>query len=276
LQNIIITGGAGGIGTHLSKALVDDGFKVIVIGRDPAKFDRLYEGIEKKNNIEFYRLSVASVHDVNDFFCSLNDLEYQLFALINCAGVQGPIGTFSETDSDEWATNISINLLGTANIIRGSLPFFSGENNHGKIINFSGGGATSSRPNFSAYAVSKTAIVRLTEILAAELKDSQIDINAVAPGPINTAMLRDIFESGKRAGKEYALALERKKGSGESPEKAVDLCRFLLSKGSDGISGKLISAIWDDYRDSSFIKRLKEDSDFCCLRRVDAINFHST
>ena len=53
MQNIIITGGAGGIGTHLSKALVDDGFKVIVIGRDPAKFDRLYEGIEKKNNIEF-------------------------------------------------------------------------------------------------------------------------------------------------------------------------------------------------------------------------------
>ncbi len=270
---MIITGGTGGIGIHLSRALVDDGFKVLVIGRDPAKFEKLYEGIKRNENLEFFQLNIASIHDVNDFFRSIIGSKFQLFGLINCAGVQNPIGKFSEIESEEWVTNISINLLGTTNMIRGSLLFLNGEKNHRKIINFSGGGATFSRPNFSAYAVSKTAIVRLTEVLAEELKDSQIDINTIAPGPINTEMLGDILEAGKKAGNEFALALQRKKSGGESPKKVVDLCRFLLSKESDGISGKLISAVWDDYRNTSFIERLKSDSNFCCLRRIDAINF---
>jgi len=273
LQHLIITGGAGGIGTHLSRALVDDGFKVLVIGRDPAKFDQLYEDIKRNENLEFFKVDVTSIHNVSDFFRSITGSKYQLFALINCAGVQTPIGKFSEIDMEAWANNISVNLLGTSNMIKASIPFFSKGNGCGKIINFSGGGATSSRPNFSAYAISKTAIVRLTEILAEELKDSQIDINAVAPGPINTEMLGDILEAGKKAGNEFKVALERKKSGGESPKKVVDLCRFLLSKRSDGISGKLISAVWDYYRDPSFIERLKSDSNFCCLRRVDGTNF---
>jgi NAD(P)-dependent dehydrogenase (short-subunit alcohol dehydrogenase family) len=272
---VIITGGAGGIGTHLSRALVDDGLKVLIIGRDPTKFDRLYAGIEKKDNIEFFQFSVASAHDVSDFFSSINDSGLQLLALINCAGVQTPIGMFSEIDMVEWVDNISVNLLGAVNMIRGSIPFLKEKNGRGKIINFSGGGATSSRANFSAYAVSKTAIVRLTEILAYELKDSQIDINAVAPGPINTEMLENILEAGEKAGNEYASALQQKKSGGESPKKIVNLCRLLLSKKSDGISGKLISSVWDDYLDPFFIKRLKSDLHFCCLRRVDAINFDS-
>jgi len=273
LQHLIITGGAGGIGTHLSRALVDDGFKVLVIGRDPAKFDQLYEDIKRNENLEFFKVDVTSIHNVSDFFRSITGSKYQLFALINCAGVQTPIGKFSEIDMEAWANNISVNLLGTSNMIKASIPFFSKGNGCGKIINFSGGGSTSSRPNFSAYAISKTAIVRLTEILAEELKDSQIDINAVAPGPINTEMLEDILKAGKKAGNEFEVALERKKSGGESPKKVVDLCRFLLSKRSDGISGKLISAVWDHYRDPSFIERLKSDSNFCCLRRVDGTNF---
>lgn len=157
-------------------------------------------------------------------------------------------------------------------MIRGSLPFFKSARG-GKIINFSGGGATSSRPNFSAYAVSKTAVVRLTEILAEELSEYNIDVNAVAPGVINTGMLDEIVEAGAKAGEEYKRALERSEEGGDSVEKIVDLCRFLISSESDGISGKLISAIWDDYRNPTFSERLRTDSDFCTLRRIDAINF---
>jgi len=276
LQNVIITGGAGGIGTHLSKALIDDGYKVFVIGRNPEKFDLLYENIKRNENLEFFQVNVTSLNNVSDFFRSITDSKYQLFALINCAGVQVPIGKFSEVDMEAWVNNISVNLLGTANMIKAFIPFFSKGNGCGKIINFSGGGATSSRPNFTAYSVSKTAIVRLTEILAEELKDSKIEINAVAPGAINTGMLGDILVAGNKAGNEFEAGLEQKKSGGESPKKVVDLCRFLLSEESDGISGKLISAVWDDYHDPSFMERLKSDSDFCCLRRVDAINFEGT
>ena len=74
MQHLIITGVAGGIGTHLSRALVDDGFKVLVIGRDPAKFDQLYEDIKRNENLEFFKVDVTSIHNVSDFFRSITGL----------------------------------------------------------------------------------------------------------------------------------------------------------------------------------------------------------
>lgn len=157
-------------------------------------------------------------------------------------------------------------------MIRGAIPLFK-KAGKGKIINFSGGGATSSRSNFSAYAVSKTAVVRLTEILAEEFSRYNIDVNAVAPGAINTGMLDEIIEACAKAGEEYKRALERSREGGDPVEKVVELCRFLISPESDGISGKLISAIWDDYKSETFLERLRRDPDFCTLRRIDAINY---
>lgn len=215
---------------------------------------------------------ISSTKEVNTLYKVFRESGLTLHALINVAGVQPPIGAFEQLDPDDWDRNLSINLSGTVNMIRGALPFFKSAEG-GKIINFSGGGATSSRPNFSAYAVSKTAVVRLTEILAEELREYNIDVNAVAPGAINTGMLDEIIEAGARAGDEHERARKRKSEGGDPIERIVDLCRFLISSESDGITGKLLSAIWDDYKSTAFLKRLKEDPDFCTLRRIDAINF---
>ena len=215
---------------------------------------------------------ISSTKEVNTLYKVFRESGLTLHALINVAGVQPPIGAFEQLDPDDWDRNLSINLSGTVNMIRGALPFFKSAEG-GKIINFSGGGATSSRPNFSAYAVSKTAVVRLTEILAEELREYNIDVNAVAPGAINTGMLDEIIEAGARAGDEHERARKRKSEGGDPIERIVDLCRFLISSESNGITGKLLSAIWDDYKSTAFLKRLKEDPDFCTLRRIDAINF---
>ena len=210
--------------------------------------------------------------EVTAFYQEICESGLTLHALINVAGVQPPIGAFEQSALEDWDRNISINLSGTVNMIRGVLPFIKSAEG-GKIINFSGGGATFSRPNFSAYAVSKTAVVRLTEILAAELRRYNIDVNAVAPGAINTVMLDEIIEAGAQAGDEHEKARKRKNEGGDPVDRIIDLCRFLISSESDGISGKLISAIWDDYKDAKFLERLKTDSDFCTLRRIDAINY---
>lgn len=215
---------------------------------------------------------ISSTKEVNTLYKVFRESGLILHALINVAGVQPPIGAFEQLDPEDWDRNLSINLSGTINMIRGALPFFKSAES-GKIINFSGGGATSSRPNFSAYAVSKTAVVRLTEILAEELREYNIDVNAVAPGAINTGMLDEIIEAGARAGDEHERARKRKSEGGDPIERIVDLCRFLISSESDGISGKLLSAIWDDYKNTAFLERLTEDPDFCTLRRIDAINF---
>jgi 3-oxoacyl-[acyl-carrier protein] reductase len=113
----------------------------------------------------------------------------------------------------------------------------------GKIINLSGGGAVSPRPNFSAYSASKAAVVRLTETLAEEVSAFNIQVNAVAPGAVNTHMLQEVIEAGESAGAELEAARRRKADGGTPPESAARLVLFLASKAT----GKLISAPHDDW-----------------------------
>jgi NAD(P)-dependent dehydrogenase (short-subunit alcohol dehydrogenase family) len=148
------------------------------------------------------------------------------------------------------------------------------DNKKGKIINLSGGGSTSARPNFSAYAVAKTGIVRFTENLAEEVREFNIDVNAVAPGAVNTKMLDDVLNAKSLAGKEYAEALNRKEKGGNDPELAADLIVFLASGLSDGITGKLISAPWDPWNENSYQNELRNNKDIAVLRRIDNKNFY--
>ena len=92
---------------------------------------------------------------------------------------------------------------------------------------------------------------------------------------INTGMLDEIIGAGAQAGDEYERAHKQKSEGGDPIDNIVDLCRFLISSESDGISGKLISAIWDDYKSSEFIERVRIDSNFCPLRRIDSRNYIS-
>jgi len=79
-------------------------------------------------------------------------------------------------------------------------------------------------------------------VLAVELLESQIDVNAVSPGAVNTKMLDEVLLAGSLAGAEGDDAIKRKTDGGDPPELAAELVCFLASAASDGITGKLISA----------------------------------
>jgi len=123
------------------------------------------------------------------------------------------------------------------------------EQKSGSIVNFSGGGSTSSRPNFSSYAVSKTGVVRFTEVVAQEVKKYGVRVNAVSPGAVNTFMTEEVLQAGKLAGKrELEDVKKRLKEGGVSPNLVSELVLFLASNKSRPLTGRLISAIWDDWR----------------------------
>lgn len=234
---IIVTGGSGGIGSVISKFFINEGARVVIFDRE--------KSVIKSGG--FY-VDVSDYKSVNAGVVSVFRKFKHIDGVVNCAGIQAPIGPFVENDMILWKKNIEVNLFGTIHLCRAVAPIMV-KQKKGFIINFSGGGATGSRENFSAYAVAKTGVLRFTEILADELKKYHIRVNAIAPGAVNTKMLEEVLKIGKRAGKvELESAKKRAKEGGASPELAAELAVFLASKDSGILSGRLVSAVWDDWK----------------------------
>jgi 3-oxoacyl-[acyl-carrier protein] reductase len=152
---------------------------------------------------------------------------------------------------------------------RALLPHFKAQR-YGKLIQISGGGATNPLPRISAYAASKAAIVRYAETLALEVNDKGIDVNCIAPGALNTRMLDEVLQVGPdKVGQAfYERAVKQKEDGGTSLTKGAELALFLASGASDGITGKLISAVWDNWEEwPQYLDQLAQ-SDVYTLRRI--------
>ncbi len=274
-RNAIITGASRGLGAEIAGVFVQNGANVLLCARDAVSLEKERGIIEGKKVFPEQRiLSVAadlSRPEENDRIVAFGERELgRIDILVNNAAVQGPIGPMEENPWDAWEKTIQTDLLGPAYLMHSLIPIMK-KQGRGKIINLSGGGATGPRENYSAYAVAKTGLVRLTETLARETKDDHIDINAVAPGAMTGRMLEETLRAGEKAvGRdEYRKALERKEKGGASLENAARLCLFLASDQSDGITGKLISAVWDDWEHFSQERIEKMRSgDIYTLRRI--------
>ena len=192
------------------------------------------------------------------------------WGLVTAAGVYGPIGPFVENSFEEWKKATEINVFGTALLVKiFSQKLISGKN-EGRIVLLSGGGATQPQPNFSSYGACKAAVVRFGETMAHELKDFKITVNSVAPGAVNTKFTEDLLKAGPgKVGKEtYEKVLKQKESGGTSPDKAASLCEYLLSEKSKNITGRLISAVWDNWQSLHEKADELSPSDIYTLRRI--------
>lgn len=170
------------------------------------------------------------------------------FDILVCnAAISGPVGPFYANPIDAWEDTIRVNLLGVARCCRAFVPRMKAKGG-GKIIILSGGGAVAARPNFSAYATSKAAVVRFAETLALELRPYSIDVNCMAPGLLNTSIHDPVLDAGpvEAGAHDYQKSIEAKKGPADF-KAACDLAVWLASKDSNRITGKLIS-VHHDYR----------------------------
>jgi NAD(P)-dependent dehydrogenase (short-subunit alcohol dehydrogenase family) len=273
-KNIIITGGSQGLGKEIAKYCLIEGASVAICARDTKTLNEAYNELQqyKQQNQTFISkdADISNNEESRGFVRYCIDHFRKIDVLINNAGIHGSKNTIDdpEFDYENWINAISVNLIGTVNMCLAVVPYLK-QNRHGKIINLSGGGATSPMPGMSAYASSKAAIVRFTETIALELKRYNIDVNAVAPGAMNTRLLDDVLNNGNgKVTNEYYDKLLRQKETGGTPlSVGAELCVYLASDESDGITGKLISAVWDDWK--NLHKYLKElDSDIYTLRRI--------
>jgi len=271
---ILITGAGGGIGSVVCKKLISEGAVLGLVDISKSLLSDIEKEIKKTAGKSYnFIADVTNPEDVKRVFKEVISVSNSIDVLINIAGIQAPIGPFIDNDLQIWKRNIEVNLFGTVFFTYHAVQIMK-QKRRGRIINFSGGGSASPRPNLSAYAVAKTGVVRFTETIAEELKDYNININAVAPGAINTKMLEEVIRAGDLAGKEYIEAISRKEKGGTDPNLVAELICFLASDLSNGITGKLISAPWDPWQKEEFQVLLKNDKDIASLRRIDNKNFY--
>ncbi len=268
-KKILITGASKGIGKALVLDLAKNGAAIGLVARNEAALREVCREIAIHKGAAFPVAADLAERDTAGTIISralkeLGDID----VLINAAGIQAPIGLFVDNDLDTWERNLRVNLLGPVRLIHATLPIMIAKR-QGKIINFSGGGATAPRANFSAYATAKAALVRFTETLAVELAPHHIQINAVAPGAINTSMVDEVLAAGKEAGAEYQQALERAKTGGTPVAFICDLVRFLISPESGELTGKLISAPYDPWREWAGQAAKLNSSPLYTIRRMD-------
>lgn len=267
----LVTGAGRGIGRAIALAYAREGARLALAARtlpevQATAADARALGAEALA----LRADVSDWGDVQAMVAATLAEFGRIDTLVNNAAVQTPIGPLWENDPPAWMRAIDVNLGGVFLCCHAVLPAMIGQG-EGKIINLSGGGATAPRPYFSAYAASKAAIVRLTETLAHEVRGHGIQVNAIAPGAIATDMTNEVLAAGAAAGEAARAEAARTKAAGTAPEAAAGLAVFLASAESGRLSGRLISAVWDDWRDLASRVPAVMASDLYTLRRVTAV-----
>lgn len=272
-RNAIITGASRGLGLAIAKAYVKAGASVLLCARDAGALEKARQEImplaSVHQKVVIETADISHQVDVQRLIKKAFEVFPQVHILVNNAGIWGPMGLIEEIDWSAWRKAIEINLFSAVLLCQEMLPHFK-QYRYGKIVQLSGGGATSPLPRATSYAASKAAVVRFMETVAEEVRTDHIDVNALAPGLLNTRLLDEIIAAGpEKAGETaYNQALKGKNEGGVPLEKGADLAVFLGSAESDGISGKLISANWDDW--AAFPQHMKDiiGTDIFTLRRI--------
>lgn len=269
----IITGASVGLGYEIAKQFIVEGANIMICARKAAPLYDAQQSLLQLANHPTQVLAqctdVSKMDEVELLVKETQDAFGKIDILVANAGIYGTKGLIDEVDWNEWSETIDINLKGTVLPCRIVLPIFK-KNHAGKIIILSGGGATKPMPYLSAYAASKAAVVRFAETLAEEVKPYSIDVNTIAPGALNTRLLDEILQAGPlNVGSIfYEQSLKQQETGGTSLSMGASLCTFLASSLSDGITGKLISAVWDPWESlPSHLEELK-NSDIYTLRRI--------
>lgn len=268
--NLLITGGGSGIGRAIAIEMDSLGHNVIISGR---RVNKLKE-VAKGTKISYYKCDVSKENDVLKLKKKVLENFIHLDIIINAAGTLGEFGSLEQIDFRLWKKTIDINLFGTVLVCKIFLPLLL-KSKRKKIINFSGGGAFSNFPNFSAYAVSKTAIVRFSENLSSELNDLNVKVHCIAPGFVKTNIHNSVLERGKEiASEDYSHVKKKMKEGSVRIETVVECLKYLISEKSNNLSGKTISASFDKWDSDNFnnLTGKIQNSDLFTMRRINIRN----
>ena len=271
-KNAVIFGGSRGIGEVVADFFVSSGFQVTLSARTATQLEKVVHNLSSRGEVQGCVADISVYSDVRNVIETHLSKYNNIDILVNAAALQEPIGPTWQNDPSSWRNTVIANLVGSFHVCHACLPVMINSGS-GSIILFSGGGAAYARPRFSAYGCSKTGVLRLVETIHEELQEiSQdrkkgISIYAIAPGAVRTRMTKEVLSYAAEAGeKAYQEAVQTKQDGGTPPEKAAELCLYLVTEQPSCLSGRLVH-VNEQYRE--YVKRYegKEIGAFGLLRR---------
>lgn len=271
-HRVVVTGATGGLGRCIAKRFWDAGDDLILIARNEGRLASMAGGLMRTSKegqkVYSFPADLSDLDGIPSLVQSLRVAAGDPDILVNNAAIQGPIGPLQTNDWSEWQACLTVCLLAPVQLCRLLLPPMI-EAGFGRIVNISGGGATSPRPNFSSYATAKCALVRFSETLAREAGPSGITVNCVAPGAMYTGLTEEILRAG--AGHAGAAEIEGarllREQNPRAEERAAGLVHFLTTEQCARVNGKLISAVWDPWERLPELAREDTEGEVYTLRR---------
>jgi 3-oxoacyl-[acyl-carrier protein] reductase len=241
-KNAIVTGGSLGIGTGIALKLAEEGANVAINYRKHDEEARaVIEKVEKMGRKGLVvQADVASFADAQNMVEKVVKEFGGLDLLVCNAGINWD-GVIWKMTEEQWDRVLEVNLKGYFNYIRAAAPIFK-EQGHGKIVNITSINGLRGKFGQTNYSASKGGIIALTKALAKELGRSSVNVNAVAPGMIETEMMAQIPEKFLQIARDETVF-----GRIGTPEDVANCVTFLCSEKSRHITGEVIKVDGGQY-----------------------------
>ena len=245
MKNILITGGAGGIGLEIVHYFEKKNFNIIILDKSLKKdFKKNYKKIKK--NIFYFEVDLLEIKKTEKKIQQIISKFKTIDILINCAGIQY-ISKIENFPTNEWRKVIDINLTSSFITSKNIIPVMK-KNNSGRIINISSVHGLVASENKSAYVASKHGLIGLTKAIALELSKTKITCNAISPGWVLTPLVEKQIKRLASKNK-TSIEIEKKNLLFEkhpnqkfvSGKEIASLVNFLISKDAKNITGSSYS-----------------------------------
>jgi NAD(P)-dependent dehydrogenase (short-subunit alcohol dehydrogenase family) len=231
----LVTGAARGIGLATAKRFLADGWRVALLDIEHRLLDDAVSAIADPDRTLAIHCDVSDAAAVAAAMAAVQQRFGRLDALINNAGI-AVFAPLLQTEDDDWNRVLAVNLTGPFLCAKAAVPLMR-EHGSGAIVNITSISAVRASTLRSAYGTSKAGLAHLTKQLAVELASLGIRVNAVAPGPVDTAMAKAVHSPEIRADYHDAIPLNRY----GLEEELAEAIFFLCSDRASYITGQILA-----------------------------------